>query len=155
MMWLSLLTANVLLLPLLLLRVEAFVPLPAASRHQSLDGCSTTTWPLQSTEQAETSNEASLKNEKDENKDKDDEKVASVIKPPFAEGSHEELIYCLGVNLARQLGDVRPLVENGEELTCVAKGLLDTVIGRLTEEGQREILSRRGKELNELITERA
>lgn len=58
------------------------------------------------------------------------------------EGSHEELMYSLGVNLARQLGDIRPLVENSEELTHVAKGLLDTVIGRLDDEAQREILSK-------------
>lgn len=46
-------------------------------------------------------------------------------------GSHDELMYALGVNLARQLGDVRPLVKSGDELASVAKGLLDTVIGRL------------------------
>jgi len=71
------------------------------------------------------------------------------------EDSHEELMYSLGVNLARQLGDIRPLVENSEELTHVAKGLLDTVIGRLDDEGQRKVLSRRGKELDQLIMERA
>jgi FKBP-type peptidyl-prolyl cis-trans isomerase len=69
--------------------------------------------------------------------------------------SHEELMYALGVNLARQLGDVRPLVENGEELAQVARGLLDTVVGRLTEEGQQVLLGKRGKELNQLITDRA
>ena len=91
------------------------------------------------------------------------------------EGSHEELMYTLGVNLARQLGDIRPLVENSEELTHVAKGLLDTVIGRLDDEAQRRILSKvsaiaplssyhsenlptivsfqRGKELDQLIME--
>ena len=37
------------------------------------------------------------------------------------EGSHDELMYALGVNLARQLGDVRPLVENSEELTQLAR----------------------------------
>lgn len=78
------------------------------------------------------------------------------------EGSHQELMYSLGVNLARQLGDVRfvppslifrffscvtvlqirPLVEDSEELTHVAKGLLDTVIGRLDDESQRIILSK-------------
>jgi len=71
------------------------------------------------------------------------------------EGTHEELMYTLGVNLARQLGDVRPLVEDGQELAQVAKGLLDTVIGRLNEEGQRQLLLRRGGELNQLITDRA
>ena len=83
------------------------------------------------------------------------EKVGPVEKAPVEEGSHDELMYALGVNLARQLGDVRPLVESGEELASVAKGLLDTVIGRLTDEGQRQILARRGGELNELITKRA
>jgi len=70
-------------------------------------------------------------------------------------GSHEELLYALGVNLARQLGDVRPLVENGDELACVAKGLLDAVVGRLEDDGQKALLAARGKELNELISTRA
>ena len=70
-------------------------------------------------------------------------------------GSHEELMYTLGVNLARQLGDIRPLVENGEELAQVAKGLLDTVVGRLNDDDQRGLLSKRGKELDELIVARA
>lgn len=70
-------------------------------------------------------------------------------------GSHDELMYALGVNLARQLGDVRPLVENGDELASVAKGLLDTVIGRLSEDGQRALLSQRGEDLNQIISERA
>jgi hypothetical protein len=74
---------------------------------------------------------------------------------PMEPGSHDELMYALGVNLARQLGDVRPLVENGEELASVAKGLLDTVIGRLSEDGQRNLLSQRGSDLNALITGRA
>lgn len=64
-------------------------------------------------------------------------------------------MYALGVNLARQLGDVRPLVETGQELAQVAKGLLDTVVGRLSETGQVSLLSRRGAELNQLITSRA
>jgi hypothetical protein len=81
----------------------------------------------------------------------------SVLMQPdgVVEGSHAELMYTLGVNLARQLGDVRPLVENGEELAQVAKGVLDTVIGRLAEDGQRALLSRRGAELNQLIKDRA
>ena len=70
-------------------------------------------------------------------------------------GTHDELMYALGVNLARQLGDIRPLVENGEELTQVAKGLLDTVVGRLNDDGQRLLLSTRGKELDEMILNRA
>ena len=45
-------------------------------------------------------------------------------------------MYALGVNLARQLGDVRPLVETSEELTQVARGLLDTVVGKFDDEDQ-------------------
>jgi hypothetical protein len=81
--------------------------------------------------------------------------VANIEEPPVEEGTQDELMYALGVNLARQLGDIRPLVHTGEELASVAKGLLDTVIGRLTEDGQRDLLARRGVELNELITTRA
>lgn len=69
--------------------------------------------------------------------------------------THDELMYALGVNLARQLGDIRPLVESGEELAQVAKGLLDTVVGRLEDDGQRLLLSRRGRELDQLIASRA
>jgi len=59
------------------------------------------------------------------------------------------------VNLARQLGDIRPLVEDGQELTSVAKGILDCIVGRLDDDQQRLLLARRGTELNELIVERA
>jgi len=69
--------------------------------------------------------------------------------------THDELMYALGVNLARQLGDIRPLVESGEELAQVAKGLLDTVVGRLNDDGQRLLLSKRGMELDQLIAARA
>ena len=82
----------------------------------------------------------------------DEETTNSVRVEP---GTHDELMYALGVNLARQLGDIRPLVENGEELAQVAKGLLDTVVGRLNDDGQRLLLSNRGKELDELIMHRA
>jgi hypothetical protein len=81
--------------------------------------------------------------------------VAVNHKPVVEPNTHDELMYALGVNLARQLGDVRPLVESSEELTHVAKGLLDTVIGRVSEDFQRDLLVRRGKELNALITDRA
>jgi hypothetical protein len=64
-------------------------------------------------------------------------------------------MYSLGVNLARQLGDIRPLVETGEELTFLAKGMLDTVVGRLSEDGQVDLLQRRKADLNALITQRA
>jgi hypothetical protein len=70
-------------------------------------------------------------------------------------GTHDELMYALGVNLARQLGDIRPLVESGEELAQVAKGLLDTVVGRLNDDAQRLLLSSRGQELDQLIANRA
>lgn len=93
----------------------------------------------------------SLAEESNESTTKD----PAISKPDVSEGTHDELMYALGVNLARQLGDVKPLVNNGEELAQVAKGLLDTVIGRLTDDGQRELLSRRGGELNQLITDRA
>jgi hypothetical protein len=81
--------------------------------------------------------------------------VNEIDRAPVPEGSHDELMYALGVNLARQLGDVRPLVESGSELACLAKGLLDTVVGRLTEEGQAALLQRRKNELNELVQARA
>lgn len=85
-----------------------------------------------------------------------DENEPVVDYPPSIQpGSHDELMYTLGVNLARQLGDVRPLVQSGEELASVAKGLLDTVIGRLSEDGQRNMLAQRGQDLNTLITGRA
>jgi len=80
---------------------------------------------------------------------------ASAATRAIDEGSHEELMYTLGVNLARQLGDIRPLVNNGEELTQVARGLLDAVVGKIEEDGQKDLLGRRGEELNKLIVERA
>lgn len=79
----------------------------------------------------------------------------TISKVDLPEGSQEELLYALGVNLARQLGDVRPLVESGDELAQLAKGVLDTLIGRLTEEGQKDILTRRGEDLKELVGSRA
>lgn len=74
---------------------------------------------------------------------------------PYEENSHDELIYTLGINLARQLGDVRPLCEDSNELAIVAKGLLDAIIGRIEDDEQKVLLKRRGKDLNVLITERA
>jgi len=85
--------------------------------------------------------------------EKEEQKKSVIPKPE--KGSEEELMYTLGINLARQLGDIRPLVENGIELTQVAKGLLDAVVGRLNEEEQVALLNERGQELNELITARA
>lgn len=64
-------------------------------------------------------------------------------------------MYALGVNLARQLGDVKPLVENSDELTQLARGLIDTVVGKFDDESQRALLARRGEDLNKVIVERA
>ncbi len=88
-------------------------------------------------------------------KESSDDKEPMVNKPPTEPGTHEELMYTLGVNLARQLGDVRSLVKDGQELTFVAKGLLDAVVGRLSEEGQVSLLKSRKDDLNTLITTRA
>jgi hypothetical protein len=71
------------------------------------------------------------------------------------EGSHDELMYTLGVNLARQLGDVRPLVETSEELTHLARGLLDAIVGKLDDADQMKLIARRGEDLNNIILERA
>jgi hypothetical protein len=70
-------------------------------------------------------------------------------------GSQEELMYTLGVNLARQLGDVRPLVESADELTLVAKGLLDAFVGLLDDDAQRALLASRGDDLRTMIGTRA
>lgn len=74
---------------------------------------------------------------------------------PIEEGSHDELMYTLGVNLARQLGDVRPLVETSEELTHLARGLLDAIVGKIDDADQMKLLARRGEDLNNIILERA
>jgi hypothetical protein len=103
-------------------------------------------------EESASMEESSLKNEKENTTEPTMDRPEVMV--PSA-GSQAELLYALGVNLARQLGDVRPLVESGDELAQVAKGMLDAVIGKLTEDGQRDLLTRRGAELNELITERA
>ena len=85
-----------------------------------------------------------------------DEKEPVIDSPDrVAPDTHEELLYTLGVNLARQLGDVRPLVEDSSELTQLAKGLLDTVLGRLSEKGQVDLIQRRGSDLDKLVSERA
>lgn len=76
----------------------------------------------------------------------DDAEPSAAADSPIIDGiepdSHQELMYTLGVNLARQLGDIRPLIENSEELTSVAKGILDTVVGRLDDDGQKMMLSK-------------
>ena len=74
---------------------------------------------------------------------------------PIEEGSHDELMYTLGVNLARQLGDVRPLVETSEELTHLARGLLDAIVGKIDDADQMKLLARRGEDLNNIILERS
>jgi hypothetical protein len=48
----------------------------------------------------------------------------------------------LPLKMNRQLGDIRPLVESSDELAKVAKGLLDTVVGRLDDGDQRKLLSK-------------
>ena len=50
------------------------------------------------------------------------EAKAQAAARPIEEGSHDELMYALGINLARQLGDVRPLVESPDEMTHLARG---------------------------------
>ena len=84
---------------------------------------------------------------------------AATSGPPAEEISiddpHSELMYAMGINLGRQLGDVRPLVENGEELAQMARGLLDCVVGKLDEDEQKEILRKCGKDLDNLVLERA
>jgi hypothetical protein len=80
--------------------------------------------------------------------------INAILQAPES-GSHDELMYALGVNLARQLGDVRPLVETPQEMSLVARGLLDTVVGRLTDDEQRALLLRRGQDLNKVIVDRA
>jgi hypothetical protein len=90
------------------------------------------------------------------------------------------LMYVLGVNLARQLGDIRPLLisptddtddddenENGDsskqqrqqqyakELSQVTAGIVDTLIGRVNEQQQIVLLQQHGNALNALIQERA
>ena len=85
--------------------------------------------------------------------EKEEHKKSSIPQPE--KGSEEELMYSLGIKFARQLGDIRPLVENRPEWTHVARGLLDTLVGKLTEKEQIALLNERGQELNELITARA
>lgn len=83
------------------------------------------------------------------------ENQQSAAAAPFQPGSHQELMYTLGVNLARQLGDISPLVENGEELSNVAKGVLDVIVGRLDESQQANLLIANKDRLNALLTERS
>lgn len=79
---------------------------------------------------------------------------------------HDDVMYVLGVNLARQLGDIRPLLVSPDndntakeqytkELTQVTAGIVDTIIGRVNEEQQIALLQKYGNALNALIQERA
>ena len=65
------------------------------------------------------------------------------------------MIACLAIQNIILFYVYKTVVRNGEELAEVAKGLLDAVVGRLPDEGQQVLLSRRGKELNDLIATRA
>jgi FKBP-type peptidyl-prolyl cis-trans isomerase len=85
----------------------------------------------------------------------EDPTIAEERPVEFPVGSHVELLYALGVNLARQLGDVRPLVETDVELANLGRGVLDCILGRLSEEQQKELLQRRVQDLNELVSTRA
>lgn len=79
----------------------------------------------------------------------------------------EILMYVLGVNLARQLGDIRPLLVSADEndtskqqqyakeLSQVTAGIVDTLIGRVNEQQQVVLLQQHGNALNALIQERA
>jgi FKBP-type peptidyl-prolyl cis-trans isomerase len=87
--------------------------------------------------------------------EKEEPTIADRAPPEFPVGSHVELLYALGVNLARQLGDVRPLVETDVELANLGRGVLDCIMGRISEEQQKELLQRRVQDLNELVSTRA
>jgi len=73
----------------------------------------------------------------------------------FNAGSHEELLYALGVNLGRQLDDIRPLVAGSAELNNMAKGIIDVVLGRLDEPSQANLLMKRKDDINELLMSRS
>ena len=97
------------------------------------------------------------------NTDASNEASAS-LSSSSASPQDEILMYVLGVNLARQLGDIRPLsvssVENdtskqqqyAKELSQVTAGIVDTLIGRVNEQQQVVLLQQHG---NALIQERA
>eukprot|EP00586_Coscinodiscus_wailesii_P019218 CAMPEP_0172495522 /NCGR_PEP_ID=MMETSP1066-20121228/71447_1 /TAXON_ID=671091 /ORGANISM="Coscinodiscus wailesii, Strain CCMP2513" /LENGTH=283 /DNA_ID=CAMNT_0013267257 /DNA_START=59 /DNA_END=906 /DNA_ORIENTATION=- len=136
-------------IPLLLTTILSLTPSQSFTNHF-------TTNHLLSPSKSQRTNPLRLATGESSNGDEESPELkVTVNNSPFPENSHEELMYCLGVNLARQLGDIRPLVEDSSELANVAKGLLDVVIGRLSEEGQVGLLKTRGVDLNNLITERA
>lgn len=72
----------------------------------------------------------------------------------YEAGSHDELMYAFGVSLGRQLGDIRPLVEDGEELSVLAKGVLDVVVGRLDEVQVAQLLVPNKERLSAILAER-
>ena len=94
------------------------------------------------------------------------DKNESTGNSPQIQQQHYELMYVLGVNLARQLGDIRPLLASpdesedskqlyGMELSQVAAGIVDTIIGRIDERQQAALLQQHGSALNALIQDRA
>lgn len=99
----------------------------------------------------------------------EDEDISSQLSSSTSQQNDDddELMYVLGVNLARQLGDIRPLLvspddneasatqQYAKELSQVTAGIVDTIIGRVNEQQQIALLQRHGNALNALIQERA
>jgi len=142
------------LLVLLVSGSGAFVAKPGCSFHSS--SRRTTTTNVHMTEPAPFATPEAVPDAVEPPpKEKDDAPVGIIDKPPFPEGSDDELMYTFGVNLARQIGDIRPLVQTEDELAQVAKGVLDSFIGRFSEEGQIQLLKRRQEDLKKMISIRA
>ena len=95
---------------------------------------------------------AAVEEEAEKKSSSDDNEKAAAVEDMT---SDEELMYAMGINLGRQLGDIRPLVNDSDELTQLAKGLLDCFVGKLSEEETTELLKKRGKDLDKLVLERA
>eukprot|EP00934_Nitzschia_sp_Nitz4_P009471 Nitzschia sp. Nitz4//scaffold5_size260463//174332//175649//NITZ4_001000-RA/size260463-augustus-gene-0.15-mRNA-1//1//CDS//3329555394//9461//frame0 len=97
----------------------------------------------------------------------DDEESAMAVTPasstPIMEqsplhlkpGSHQELLYTLGINLARQLSEVKSLIEDPEEMAHMVEGLADALTGRLDAMGQQKLLESRSADLDKLVATRA
>ena len=82
--------------------------------------------------------------------------------PRQSPSPQDGVMYVMGVNLARQLGDIRPLLVSPDEtkqyvqeLSQVTAGIVDTLIGRVDEAQQIALLQQHGNALNALIQERA
>lgn len=82
--------------------------------------------------------------------------------PRQSPSPQDAVMYVMGVNLARQLGDIRPLLVSPDEtkqyvqeLSQVTAGIVDTLIGRVDEAQQIALLQQHGNALNALIQERA